>query len=167
MSNAGRKAFGIGCLLLVVAVVLALVMIGHRDQSMSPTSSPSAGIEAAAGGRPKHRIHYDVVRQWAIPNGGFGRVIVIAAADSNDSSLRQLGEMLNYETRLDRHASVSVFDDRRAAAMYERATELNKKDGNFYDRHSVAIYDRHIVTGFNQFAILNKKDGTSVVQIKY
>jgi hypothetical protein len=133
---------------------------GGNDQSSRPASPPTPAVS-----QPQSRIAYDVVRQWTIPNGGFGRVVVISKANAKESGLRALGETLKYDTASDRNTFVFIFDDRRAAAMYERALNLNKKDGRFYDRHFVAMYSRNINTGLHRLDIL--KETTSVIRVDY
>jgi len=162
--GSGRRAVGIGCL---ICLVLVIVLTTISSLTKRPSQPPPLTLPTEAVAEPATRINYTVARQWVIPNGGFGRAIVISTSDATDARLRELGMTLKYDTRRDRNAFVFVFDDSVAAAMQARAGDLGKKDGRFYDRHHVAQYDRNINTGFHQLAILNKKDGTALSLIQY
>jgi hypothetical protein len=153
------KSVTIGCLLIVGAVILAVVWSGI-DHSPAPALPPTP-----AASQPQSRITYDIVRQWTIPNGGFGRVVVISKANAQESGLRALAETLKYDTASDRNAFVFIFDDRRAAAMYERALNLNRKDGRFYDRHFVAMYSRNVNTGLHRLDI--HKGAAPLIRVDY
>ena len=83
-------------LLTVLSATLLLLSDGSIAQSNAATPS------------------YKIVEQWSIPNGGFGRAIVVKA-NPTESELRALGERLRQDTRDERNAFVFVYDDERAA----------------------------------------------------
>lgn len=136
---------GIGCLTIIVATIIGGIV--SQSSSVSESSSP-----------PAHTVEYQIVEQWSIPNGGFGKVVVIADTAANEKSLRALGEEFKYDTRNDRNAFISVFSDPRAPAMRRAvlADQASKKDLAFYDKHFVATYSRNINTGFHQMSMTPK-----------
>src|SRR5205823_3794644 len=77
--------------------------------------------EHAAPSVPPRVVEYKVVEEWTIPNGGFGRVIVIPDTAATERALRALGEELKYDTRSDRNAFISILNDARAAGMRHAA----------------------------------------------
>lgn len=87
---------------------------------------------------------YKIVEQWSIPNGGFGRAIVVKA-NPTEVELRALGEKLRQDTRNDRNAFVFVYDDERAARNTRAAfsEKLPKAELRQHDRHQVAKYFRN------------------------
>jgi hypothetical protein len=96
-------------------------------------------------------VSYQVVREWAIPNGGFGRIVVIDSSSRTDRGMAALGEQLRYDTRNDRNAFIQIFGHARAAALrdkvlQERATPAELR---FYDRHVLGSYIRNANTGFH------------------
>jgi hypothetical protein len=110
-----------------------------------------------------------VVEQWSIPNGGFGRLIVIPDTAGNEASLRALGEELRYDTREGRNAFVQVYTSARAAAMRHQAIRgtLSRRSSAFYDRHFVAQYDRNANTGYHQLTITPKGVDGPQIEVSY
>ena len=82
--------------LVFVVTILCMVCAVSRTQADSPTPS------------------YKIVEQWRIPNGGFGKAIVIKA-NPTEAELRSLGEKLKQDTKNDRNAFIFVYDDAHAA----------------------------------------------------
>jgi hypothetical protein len=134
--------------LALLAVGIALACDGDSQASQSGRSEPV----------PARHVDYRIVEQWSIPNGGYGKVIVIADSLTTDSGLRALGEQLKYDTRDDRNAFVTVFSDVRAAGMRQKAMDdaLSKSEARFYDAHLVADYTRNANTGFHRLSLLPK-----------
>jgi hypothetical protein len=106
-------------------------------------------------GGAENRIVYSVVDEWRIPNGGFGRVIVVAPEYRDEQRMRDLGEQLRREHRTDRHAFIEIFDDASAAHMREAAAEetLNQEELAFHDYHKIGFYQRNSVTGHHALII--------------
>lgn len=46
-------------------------------------------------------LSYKIVEQWSIPNGGFGKAIVVNKPNPTEQELRALGEKLKQETKGD------------------------------------------------------------------
>jgi hypothetical protein len=95
------------------------------------------------------------VREWSIPNGGYGQVVVIDRRFNNEQSLRQLGATLKYKGRSARNVFIEVFDDSRAASMRDAAfaETLSRADMAFHDKHKIAFYTKNGTTGFHEFKI--------------
>jgi TonB family protein len=106
-----------------------------------------AGFLAGAASAPD--VPYTVVKQWNIepidvPNGGYGRIIVVDPALRSEKGLRTLAEQLQRDTAGDRNAAVYVYDDSAAAMMWKDAgnERLGEADTKLHDAHMIAIYGR-------------------------
>ena len=104
---------------------------------------------------PGREAPYRVIERWSIPNGGYGRVIVVSPTYRNEADMRALGQRLRDETRADRHAVVEVYDDEGAARMRRDAfaERLDRRALAFHDQHKVAHYSKNGNTGHHQFTI--------------
>ncbi len=67
--------------------------------------------------------------------------------------LAALAKQLEKETRGDRSAFVFVFDERKAAEMRARLSQLTPSEEDYYGRHFVGMYTKNGNTGFHQMAI--------------
>ncbi|MGB7510576.1 MAG: hypothetical protein WBP54_04715 [Pelodictyon phaeoclathratiforme] len=110
--------------------------------------SPPVSAPAAPG------ISYQVIDQWPIPNGGYGRAIVVDPKNCTDSGIRALGDKLRSDTALDRNAFVFIYNDSRAAGLRKAALDerLNKKDLKYHDNHMVGSYMRNANTGHHRLS---------------
>src|SRR5262245_7753139 len=62
----------------------------------------------------RHRrvgVWLQVAREWQIPAGGKGRVIVVPTATLTDEGMRVLGDTLRREATGDRMQFITVYDD--------------------------------------------------------
>jgi hypothetical protein len=100
-------------------------------------------------------LSYKIVEEWAIPEGGFGRTIVLKKANPTQAELRALGQKLRQYTEREGNAFIFVYDDERAA-RYRLAAfreELTEAQARYHDRHAVAVYAHNTNTGFHQFTL--------------
>lgn len=67
------------------------------------------------------QVPYQVVTEWAIPNGGFGRTVVVDSKFRNEMDLRHLAERLRLDTIHDRNAFVFIYDDKAAVPLRDAA----------------------------------------------
>ncbi len=83
------------------------------------------------------------------------RVIVVAPACDNLDSMKALGDKLRSEFAAEPSVIAMIFDDRRAASMYDRMLDaggsLGSKENHFYDKHTVGNYTKNVNTGLDQF----------------
>jgi hypothetical protein len=102
---------------------------------------------------PSSVIEYRVIESWRIPNGGYGRVLLIDSTHRNAVALHSLGEQLRRETAADRNAFIEVFDNPRAATLRDEALNenLSKRELAFHDRHKIAFYTKNGNTGFHEY----------------
>ena len=142
----------------IAGLIICLLILGQ----VSKVSS-----SRRLGPQPATRIQYRIVEEWAIPNGGFGRAIVIDQKDRGEESLRKLGETLKYDTGADRNAFVWIYDDERASKMRRNVPPEGSKDGRFYDAHFVGDYSRNINTGFHRLACFREGGKRPIVEVKY
>jgi hypothetical protein len=118
------------------------------------------------GAYAKSTLSYKIVEEWAIPNGGFGRTIVVNKVNPTEAELRALGQKLKQYTKSERNAFIFVYDDERAARNRLAAfrEELTEAETWYHDRHAVAVYGRNAQTGFHQFKLHPKGlDGPTVI----
>ncbi|MDD2715198.1 MAG: hypothetical protein PHW04_04825 [Candidatus Wallbacteria bacterium] len=112
-------------------------------------------------------IDYKTVRSWSIPNGGYGKAIIINNQNRNYDDMKALGEILKRDFANDRNAFIFIFDDTRAAVLQENATNLNKDDGDFYDQHSIGMYTKNVNTGYHKMQIFLDGNNGSVSEVNY
>jgi hypothetical protein len=132
-----------------------------KSSSSATTSAPVAQSTGAA-------LSYTVLEQWGLPNGGFGRTIVVKA-NPTEEELRTLGEKLRQDTRHERNAFIFVYDDERAARnrLAAFSEKLPSADLRHHDRHQVAKYFRNANTGFHELDITPMGLDGPNVKVKY
>ena len=147
----------LGFTVLAGIVVLFFIVIGIAN-SGDHSASPATAVTASTPAPPVLRdtVPYRVARFWEIPNGGYGRVVVISHRLVKDSALRVLAAQLVAYTRNDRNAMIDVFDNENAAAMSAHIPEGNDERGRFYDRHFVAQYVKNANSGVNEWTLMVK-----------
>ena len=109
------------------------------------------------------------MRQWAIPAGGRGRIIIIDGSHSNETELRRLGEQLRVETSRSDYEFDEVYDSVKAAGMRDAADleRLSKKRLAFHDRHKVMFYTRNPTTRFEELSLFPQGLNGHMVKINY
>lgn len=118
----------------------------------APEPTTSRGRVFSAGGEAVHgAVPYQVVESWSIPNGGYGRVIVISPKYSTDSALQQLGLQLLALGAGDRNSFAFVYDSPKAADMRDDLPEDEGPRGQYYDRHFLGAYVKNGNTGVNEW----------------
>ena len=163
--------------LIVVAIFVVIAFVVLYSNTKTPegssnvaadksSSSLSSGASVSQSGAAAPS--YKVLEQWSIPNGGFGRAIVVKA-NPTEEELRALGEKLRQDTRNERNAFVFVYDDERAARNRRAAfsEKLPKTDLRHHDRHQVAKYFRNANTGFHELDITAKGLDGPNAKVKY
>lgn len=120
------------------------------------TAGLGCASEEISAGKPEpasvDRIPYQEIRRWEIPNGGFGRTIVIDPTLANEFDLRRLGAQLRDESHNDKNSFVFVYDSERAARM-QGGADLASEDSDYYMRHTIGRYTRNGNTGYHQFSM--------------
>lgn len=124
--------------------------------SYAVTRSSPPVTESQGSPEPSRLVSYVVAESWEIPNGGFGKVIIVAPANRNDADLRLLGDQLRRETSRDRNAVVEIYDASRAVSLRRDAfaERLSKADQAFYDQHKIGIYTRNANTGHHSLVLM-------------
>ncbi len=111
----------------------------------------------AQTGKPLQRaasvVPYTIVEH----TGRFQNVVLISAKYRTKADLRRLGEELRDAFRNDRFAFAIVFDNPKAAKMFDRMMasggSLGGNEDVFYDKHHVADYNKNMNTAVNSYAI--------------
>jgi hypothetical protein len=149
----------------VVALVLIAIIVGLlllQKGSESPARSP-------AHDPPPYVVDYTIVDQWSIPNGGWGKVIVIDSVHANERDLRALGDELRFDTQAERNALIFVYSHKRAALIRQIVLRdrASSKDLRFYDAHFVGSYTRNINTGIHEFVLTPNGLNGRQIEITY
>ena len=139
------------------------------DSSDKDVNSVKNDIETSTAGQLKipDAVKYETIDEWNITNGGKGKVIVVDNRLTNLVDLKKLGECLNYEAKNDRNSYVVVFNNKKAAQMFHSAADLNDRDGAFYDKHFLAVYNKNINTNLNEIQIHEKGLNGKSTEVKY
>ena len=159
----GGNRMGCGlflALIFIIGIFGSIFKAEASSTSSAPLTLPPPPALPAAD-----QIPYQVVEQWSIPNGGYGRVIVIDPKFRNEQDMRKLAERLKRDTHQDRNAFITVFDDKVAASRRKAAIhdQLGKKELAHYDAHMIGSYIRNINTGYHVFQIMLKGiDGPTI-----
>ena len=114
-------------------------------------------------------ISHRIIEEWTIPNGGYGRIIVIDPVHRNEKDMRMLGDQLRSDTKKDRNAFIWIYDDEKAARVRKAALaeRLNKKDLEHHDKHVIGDYARNANTGFHALIIFLEGLDGSPLEVKY
>lgn len=130
----------------IFAFIIAISLVASQEaQKGMPTTTQVAQSTAP---------NYEIIKRWSIPNGGEGKLIVIAPEHANETDLVALGEKLKEDTKGDRNATIMVYTDKKAADLYAKlATGLTPTEDELYNTHFVATYDRNINTGYHQLSV--------------
>jgi len=142
-----------------VAALLGRTLLAVVSASrLQATAAPEAAGTTVA---------YKVVEQWSVPNGGYGRVVVIDPKQRSEAGLRALAEKLRRDTAADRNAFVFIYDNARAASLRKAANaeKLNKPDTKFHDDHALGSYIRNGNTGFHELNMLLQGPGGPVKRV--
>lgn len=162
----------------VVGLICMMVTIGccgfgyaafdlarYRAESMSiDTAEPYRPVkstplaESEATTQPpseptRDEVTYEIYEEWEIPNGGYGRVILVNPKFRNETDLRILGDKLIQLSKPDRNAFMWVYDDVRAAQL-RKNIDFTEDEEAIYDPHFLLVYMRNINTGYHQLDIM-------------
>lgn len=157
MARDPANRMGCGAFVLLV-IGIGGIWSAFDKPSAAPIPPPIFQPVAAAA----DRIPYEVVEQWNLPGGGYGRVIVVDRKYRNETDLRKLARSLRADTFQDRDAFVFIYDDKQAAAQRRAALNetLGKRDLAHHDKHMIGTYFRNATTGFHALTItLSGVDG--------
>jgi hypothetical protein len=98
------------------------------------------------------------------------RVISVEPTSLNLESMKALGKTLSEEFAAAPIVGVLIFDDMRAASMYDRMIDsadlsLGAEKDRFYDRHHIASYNKNKYSGLDRLVI--EIPGRKQVAISY
>jgi hypothetical protein len=142
----------IAAIVVAASVLFIVISVLSSTKTNRDTSSKTKRDTLTEANGKTPAITYQTINEWRIPNGGYGRVIVINPSNCNDADMRALGKQLRNETRLDRNAFVVIYDDLRAARLRNAALaeRLSQKELEYHDKHLIGSYMRNASTGFHQ-----------------
>ena len=147
-----------GCLVILTLLLFAGVSITFLacDQASPPTApeqvSPKLPSPPASN---NSRITYEIVKEWVIPDGGHGRVIVVDSEQRTEAGLLAIAEQIRRDTNNDRNTIVFIYDERDAATLRDAALDerLNKAEMKRHDDHMIGSYFRIANTGFHAITV--------------
>jgi hypothetical protein len=151
----------------VIILLSFIVIIYGCDVKQSPNNaSPeeiaqnvkSRNVDTTAvkkANEQSKKITYTVFRSWSIPNGGYGKIILIDRALFNEADMRALGKKLRDDAINDRNAAVFVYDDKKAINLRDRyiAMKTTASEEQFYEKHLLAQYNKNGNTGYHEYKI--------------
>jgi len=142
---------------IIIAVILVLGVIGYfsNNQKTEEKDKSEKGIK------------YSIYHQWAIPNEGYGKLIVIDKKFRNREDLIALINKIKSDTKSDRSAFIWVYDDEKAAAMFKNIYSLSETDLKYHDNHFLADYTKNINTGYHQVSIMPEGSNGKIETIKF
>jgi len=149
--------------LILGAFVLFLMFLGSLSKSKTAKTAQIAGPPP---------IPVQVVEEWKIPAGGYGRTIVIDSAYRNEPDMRRLGDQLHNADRWAKNTSIDVYDHPGAAKLRQAgmAERLPPKAQKEHDRHRIGVYLRNGQTGYESWMMALKgmegKDWPTI-EVKY
>lgn len=158
-----QKLF-LGAALLVLVIFLAsrdrpakirrpppkISFIGDAQPERSQMESDS---DSQGNDQSRVKNSYEIHRRWKIPNGGWGKTIVIPESCATDSRLEDLGKVLDHNARHDRNAFIFIFSSEKAAEMYDRVSELSERELEQYESEFVGSYFKNGNTGLREMRI--------------
>ena len=148
--------------MIVLYIFVGLIIIG----SLLPDSNNSQTNTLNNINQLNGDIIYEVIEQWSIPNGGYGKKILISRSYLNEEDMIALGNKLKQDTANDRNAFIQVYTNRDAADLRDKvlADEGTQTENELYDEHFVGLYSKNANNGNHQFNIFF--DGTSGINQK-
>ena len=154
-----RSCLGCGCGVSLIGIFfIGYLGSQFRNHTSSDTEHgpQSSGAATESTKSPSKEVPYTVVDEWPIPNGGYGRVVLIDPTYRNEAELKRLGSVLQRDTRDDRNAFVFVFDDARAASLRKNVLSDSASDDEleYYHSHFIGTYFRNANTGHHELTIL-------------
>jgi len=132
---------------------IAVWLLAPLAVGMFACSGPSVPPENRETAKPA--VVYNVIEEWSIPNGGYGRAIVVDPAQRSEAGLLALTDQLRQDTKADRNAFVFIYDNSGAAKLRKAAFEarLSTRDMKLHDDHMIGTYVRNSNTGFHAITI--------------
>lgn len=147
----------------VWTVVIAFLLIGTlgaafgedpKTTQMQEDKPVQVAEQASQPQATAKTYSYEVVKEYEIPNGGHGKVIVTSPDYKNASDMEALGKKLHEDNKNERNAFLFIFTDKKAADLRDKVTSgetLNQADQDFYDKHYVADYRKNANSGIKEF----------------
>ncbi len=141
---------GLTCICLLCLCIAYLFTYGYTPTSINNSNNAiQAPTEIIIP-----IIPFQVIDQWEIPNGGYGKVIIIDHSNVNDYDMRLLGLQVMQGAINDKNAFYSIYDDIKAAQMrqYLADDKYSNEELAFYDLHFVGVYDKNGNTGYHLYS---------------
>lgn len=143
-------------------LVIAALAVGIGILCAPPSSPANSGKTSSRCPRGSYRL---------VESRASIRVIFVEPACDDLESMKALGDKLRTDFSAESIIIAMIFDDLRAAKMYDRMLDaggsLGAEEDRFYDKHNIGNYSKNLNTGFHQYIItLQGADGHQV-EINY
>ena len=127
----------------------------NQQDDTTAVAAPTPNLPQSATTPTKATISYEVVQTWTIPNGGFGKVIVVDPTYLNRNDMATLGDELRNDTRNDRNAFIFIFSDGQAARLRDKvvADTVTEDERATYRKGFVGTYRRNANNGLIELII--------------
>ena len=155
--------FGI---IFVIMMVWAAFNPGNKTIPSSSTENNASATNTTSSA-PTRKIPYKILREWRIPNGGFGRDIFISMKFKNEKDLKDLGLNLKYLAREDPNSVITVLDNQKAENYFKNAGNLTDQQEDFLNKHIVGVYNKNSNTGYHKFQISVNGVDSKIVTVDY
>lgn len=158
---------------LTVITIIFFVLFGVSSDASKQNKAPQPSATPQTNTIQEKTVSYEVIKSWVIPNGGYGKVIVISPQNFNENDMALLGEKLKVDLKNDRNSFIFIFDDRKAAEMRDKSssTDLNNipiADQDYYFKHYIGEYSKNGNNDYHELTIyFDGLMGTNQKTIKY
>ncbi len=143
--------------LTIAALALCIGILG------APPLAP------ANSGKPSSRCTLGSYR--LVESRASVRVIFVEPACDNLESMKALGDRLRTDFAAESIIIGMIFDNLRAAQMYDRMLDaggsLGAREDSFYDKHNIGNYSKNVNTGFHQYIIMLQGGNGHQIEIDY
>ncbi len=158
---------------LILLTIVFFVLFGITSDASKENNGPQPSATTQTNAIQAKTVSYEVIKSWEIPNGGYGKVIVISPQNFNENDMTLLGEKLKVDLKNDRNSFIFIFDDKKAAEMRDKITSTDLKniptaDQDYFDKHYIGEYSKNGNSGYHQLTIyFDGVTGTNQKTIKY
>jgi hypothetical protein len=115
----------------------------------------------------KEKVNNKNIEYLLYKKSGLSQRVLIDPKYRNIKDLEILGEQLRKENETSSFAWISVFDDSKAADMFNDQSDWSKEQEEYYFKHFIAQYNKNINTKINEFTILLSDNEDGNKKIKY
>lgn len=138
-------------LFFLIAIVLSSTVVGCTNISSSVTDNQQETIVIDE----LDNIVYETVNGWEIPNGGYGKNIVISLDLFTKDSMPLVGKKLHSDAQYSRNAVFMVYTSKEAVLLKDKVLndKATSKENELYDKSFVGQYFKNGNSSVEEFII--------------